>query len=83
MSNGFVLGCDGGNTKTIALVAAPSGEILGWGRAGSSDVHDNPAAIDELRAAVRAAWASVTLVAIRRSASAAGMPAVAKDSWLA
>ena len=55
MSNGFVLGCDGGNTKTIALVAAPSGEILGWGRAGSSDVHDNPAAIDELRAAVRAA----------------------------
>ena len=57
MSNGFVLGCDGGNTKTIALVAAPSGEILGWGRAGSSDVHDNPAAIDELRAAVRAACA--------------------------
>jgi len=55
MSSRFVLGCDGGNTKTIALVATDDGTIVGWGRAGSSDVHDNPAALDELRGAVTAA----------------------------
>lgn len=57
MSGGFVLGCDGGNTKTIALVATLDGRIAGWGRAGSSDVHDNPAALDELRRAVADACA--------------------------
>ena len=60
MSGGFVLGCDGGNTKTIALVAQPDGRIVGWGRAGSSDVHDTAgptAALDELRRAVEDACA--------------------------
>lgn len=57
MSGGYVLGCDGGNTKTIALVARPDGTIAGWGRAGSSDVHDNSAALDELRSAVTEACA--------------------------
>jgi N-acetylglucosamine kinase-like BadF-type ATPase len=57
MSSRFVLGCDGGNTKTIALVAMDDGTIVGWGRGGSSDVHDNPAALDELRAAVTDACA--------------------------
>ncbi|MGI9186848.1 MAG: N-acetylglucosamine kinase [Gaiellales bacterium] len=57
MSGRFVLGCDGGNTKTIALVATDDGTIVGWGRGGSSDVHDNPAALDELRAAVADACA--------------------------
>ena len=57
MSNRFVLGCDGGNTKTIALVARDDGTIVGWGRAGSSDVHDNPAALDELTRAVADACA--------------------------
>ena len=40
--SGLVLGCDGGNTKTIAVVAHADGRIAGWGRAGSSDVHDAP-----------------------------------------
>ncbi|HEV8516775.1 MAG TPA: BadF/BadG/BcrA/BcrD ATPase family protein [Candidatus Limnocylindrales bacterium] len=34
-----VLGVDGGQTKTVALVADARGRILGAGRSGSSDVH--------------------------------------------
>ncbi len=55
---GFVLGADGGNTKTVALVARMDGAIIGWGRAGSSDVHDTAgadAAVGELTAAIHAA----------------------------
>ncbi|MBJ7334630.1 MAG: ATPase, partial [Thermoleophilia bacterium] len=55
---GFVLGADGGNTKTVALVARLDGAIIGWGRAGSSDVHDTAGAdgaVGELTAAVHAA----------------------------
>ncbi|HXG40964.1 MAG TPA: hypothetical protein VNJ28_08480, partial [Candidatus Limnocylindrales bacterium] len=35
----FVLGVDGGATKTLALVGGPDGRIRGAGRAGSSDIH--------------------------------------------
>ncbi len=36
----YVLGVDGGNTKTIALVAALDGTILGAGRGGCGDVYN-------------------------------------------
>ena len=36
----YVLGVDGGNTKTIALVAALDGTILGAGRAGCGDIYN-------------------------------------------
>ena len=35
-----VLGVDGGNTKTIALVAALDGTILGAGRGGCGDIYN-------------------------------------------
>jgi N-acetylglucosamine kinase-like BadF-type ATPase len=35
-----VLAVDGGNTKTIALVAGLDGTILGTGRAGCSDIYN-------------------------------------------
>ncbi len=38
-----VLGVDGGNTKTLALVAALDGTILGMGRAGCGDIYNAPA----------------------------------------
>ena len=50
-----VLGVDGGNTKTIALIARLDGTIVGWARSGSTDIHDAPgaaAAIIELRRAI-------------------------------
>ncbi len=36
----YVLGVDGGNTKTIALVAAFDGTILGAGRGGCGDIYN-------------------------------------------
>ncbi len=53
-----LLGVDGGNTKTIALVATGDGTIVGAGRAGCSDVHmavSEHAALSELDRAVDAA----------------------------
>jgi N-acetylglucosamine kinase-like BadF-type ATPase len=38
MREGFVIGVDGGGTKTHALVADPSGRVLGRGAAGPSNV---------------------------------------------
>lgn len=51
----YVLGVDGGNTKTIALVASLDGTILGAGRGGCGDIYNAPAGTqwpDSARAAV-------------------------------
>ncbi|MGI9116681.1 MAG: N-acetylglucosamine kinase [Gaiellales bacterium] len=69
MTAGLVLGCDGGNTKTVAVVARGDGTIVGWGRAGSSDVHDNDAALHELERAIvdACAMAGATPADVHRS----------------
>ena len=57
----MVLGVDGGNTKTIALVATTDGTVVGAGRAGCSDIYNCPppeAAIGEVIAACDAALAA-------------------------
>ena len=54
----FVLGVDGGNTKTLALVARADGVIIGTGRAGCSDIYgaaSPAAAMGEIESAVNAA----------------------------
>ena len=54
-----VLGVDGGNTKTLALVARTDGAVIGVGRAGCADIHraaDPESAIAEIEAAVNAAF---------------------------
>jgi N-acetylglucosamine kinase-like BadF-type ATPase len=51
----LVLGVDGGNTKTIAVVARSDGAVLGRGSAGCSDIHNaaSPeAALEEVVSAV-------------------------------
>jgi N-acetylglucosamine kinase-like BadF-type ATPase len=56
----LLLGVDGGNTKTVALVAGPDGAIVGAGRAGCADIYGAPspeAAVAEIAAAVSAAIA--------------------------
>ncbi|HEY7355699.1 MAG TPA: BadF/BadG/BcrA/BcrD ATPase family protein [Ktedonobacterales bacterium] len=50
-----VLGVDGGNTKTLALVAALDGTILGFGRGGCGDIYNaqpTPEAPDSASAAL-------------------------------
>jgi N-acetylglucosamine kinase-like BadF-type ATPase len=61
----LLLGVDGGNTKTVALVATPDGTIVGAGRAGRSDIYNAPdeeAALDEVRSAVDDALAGAGAV---------------------
>jgi N-acetylglucosamine kinase-like BadF-type ATPase len=71
---GLLLGVDGGNTKSIALVATADGTILGSGRsAGSSDIHavDLDQAIARIGAAADAAISAAASSA--RVRAAAGM----------
>jgi N-acetylglucosamine kinase-like BadF-type ATPase len=61
----LLLGVDGGNTKTVALVAGPDGAIVGAGRAGCADIYGAPspeAAMAEVAAAVSASIAAAEAV---------------------
>ena len=54
----LVLGVDGGNTKTVALVAQADGTVVGAGRAGCADIYgaESPeAAIDAIAGAAQSA----------------------------
>ena len=54
----YLLGVDGGNTKTIALVARDDGTILGAGRGGCGDIYGAAtpeAAVDQIAYAVDSA----------------------------
>jgi N-acetylglucosamine kinase-like BadF-type ATPase len=50
MVDTFVLGVDGGKSKTLCLLADSSGRVRGWGRAGSSDKYfvPLPNALDQI-----------------------------------
>jgi N-acetylglucosamine kinase-like BadF-type ATPase len=56
----LLLGVDGGATKTVALVADGSGKVLGAGRSGSSDIHNEvtpEVAVEHVVESVRVACA--------------------------
>lgn len=75
------LGVDGGNTKTVALVAASDGTILGAGRGGPSDIYateTESAAVDAVAAAVNAALNSAM---IRRDDLASAAFGMAGADW--
>ena len=77
----LVLGVDGGNTKTLALVARENGVILGKGRAGCGDIYgatSPAAAISEVEHAVDAALLEA---GIRRAALRAGAFSLAGADW--
>jgi N-acetylglucosamine kinase-like BadF-type ATPase len=58
----LLLGADGGNTKTIVLVAGRDGSILGAGRSGISDLYNAPST-DAALASVAAATAQALAAA--------------------
>jgi N-acetylglucosamine kinase-like BadF-type ATPase len=63
-THAYILGVDGGNTKTIALIARSDGTVVGVGRAGCSDIYTNPEAdipLAELESAVAQAYARAGL----------------------
>jgi N-acetylglucosamine kinase-like BadF-type ATPase len=62
----FALAVDGGNTKTLAVVADEAGRVVGFGRGGLSDIYNAPtpaAAIDEIVRTVAAALADAGVAA--------------------
>ena len=69
----LVLGVDGGNTKTLALIAREDGRILGKGRAGCGDIYgatSPAAAIAEIERAVDEALADAGIEPAELSAGA-------------
>jgi N-acetylglucosamine kinase-like BadF-type ATPase len=77
----FVLGVDGGNTKTLALVARGDGLIVRAGRAGCGDIYgaaSPEAAIVEIEHAVDAA---LTEAGIRSDELRAGAFSLAGADW--
>jgi N-acetylglucosamine kinase-like BadF-type ATPase len=77
----YVLGVDGGNTKTIALIAGLDGVIVGAGRGGCGDIYgstgDNPG-IPQVERAVRAVLASA---GVQPADLAAGVFSLAGADW--
>lgn len=61
----WALGVDGGNTKTLAVVAGLDGRPRGVGKAGPSDIHSAPppVALEQLERAVAAALADAGIEA--------------------
>ena len=60
-SPSLFLGVDGGNTKTVAVVATSDGTVVGAGRAGCADIYNaasERAALDAIRSAVDDALAA-------------------------
>jgi N-acetylglucosamine kinase-like BadF-type ATPase len=77
----FLLGVDGGNTKTLALVAREDGVILGTGRAGCGDIYgaaSPEAAIAEIERAVNAA---LTEACMQPTQLTAGAFSLAGADW--
>lgn len=80
-----VLAVDGGNSKTIALVAALDGKILGWGRGGNSDVYQAQrytgtpqTAVDNVEHAVMSALKAAQ---VKKSDLAASVFSMAGADW--
>jgi N-acetylglucosamine kinase-like BadF-type ATPase len=72
----LLLGVDGGNTMTIAVVLTGEGAVLGTGRAGCGDIHNArgpEAAVAEITAAVSAALAEAGIEASDLAAAAFGL----------
>lgn len=63
MSGSYVVGVDGGGTKTAAVLADGKGHLLGRGVAGPANYHvvGFSAACEAIEAAVNAAWADAGL----------------------
>jgi N-acetylglucosamine kinase-like BadF-type ATPase len=77
----YFLGVDGGNTKTVALVARPDGTVIGAGRAGFGDIyrsHDPGLALSNIAAAIDAA---LSTAGITRADLVSGGFSLAGADW--
>ncbi len=77
----YVLGVDGGNTKTIALVARADGTILGAGRGGRGDIYHEEGAEAALSAVDDAVAAALGAAGLRPADLLAGAFSMAGADW--
>lgn len=77
----FVLGVDGGNTKTIALVARTDGAIVGWGRSGNGDIYGAGSPEAALRSIEDAVTSALASAGVERAQLCAGAFSLAGADW--
>ncbi len=77
----LVLGVDGGNTKTLALVARGDGMIIGTGRAGCGDIYGAPSPAAAIAEIERAVDAALTEAGIQPAELSAGAFSLAGADW--
>ncbi len=77
----FVAGVDGGNTKTIALVATLDGTVMGYGRGGIGDIYSLPRGIHTIPAVEQAMDAALSQAAITARQLLAGAFSMAGADW--
>jgi N-acetylglucosamine kinase-like BadF-type ATPase len=77
----YVLGVDGGNTKTIALVARLDGSIVGAGRGGCSDIYTDPDPAVPLSEAERAVRGALEMAGVDAMSLAVGAFSMAGADW--
>src|SRR5690606_12223833 len=77
----YVLGVDGGNTKTVALVATTSGRIVGYGRGGCGDISAGPSEEPAFAQIARAADVYLTMRGAARDSVALSYYCLAGADW--
>src|SRR5687768_4142946 len=76
-----VLGVDGGNTKTIALVGRLDGTVVGAGRGGCSDIYAASSPEAALAETEQAVSSALGMAGVSASALAAGAFSMAGADW--
>lgn len=76
-----VLGIDGGNTKSLAVVADLEGAILGWGSGGCSDIYGAESEEAALRVATCAAQRALDEAGISARSVAVTVAGMAGADW--
>ena len=79
--NDLLLGVDGGNTKTIALVARRDGTILGVGTGGCADIHNARSPADGLGEIVKASRGALDAAGARADDLGAAAFSLAGADW--
>jgi N-acetylglucosamine kinase-like BadF-type ATPase len=77
----YILGVDGGNTKTIALVARLDGTLVGAGRGGCGDIYGRAGAAGAIAEIERAVRAALAAAGVHASALAVGAFSLAGADW--
>jgi N-acetylglucosamine kinase-like BadF-type ATPase len=77
----WVLAVDGGNTKTLAVVAGADGRVRGLGRTGCSDIYNAPSPATALETVERAVAAALAEAGIGADALEAAVFSMAGADW--